>query len=311
MKVLITGSGGFIGCHLARLLQVRGHIVFGLDTGHALVPEWLRDERRRTSSAPEIRCDVRNRDSLAAAVASIAPDTVVHLAAIAGVAGAEADPRAYSEVNVKGVENLICACLDSNVRRIVHASSSSVYGEVDGAVSEDKALNPLGQYGLTKVLAERLLENIAEKGDMSVLILRPFSVIGPMGRPDMAPWRFAEKLMKSEPIPIHEGASRDFTSVSDIANAFALAAEASCEGHHAVNVGGGEPRSAVELANEIARGLGRECVAKPHPLPAYMPRSTHADISKAARLLGWVPKKSFADAVADFSHWYLRSSAWR
>ena len=311
MKILITGSEGFIGCHLAAQLTSRGHLVHGLDNGAAMVPDWLRRERSEWSAIDTLRCDIRDRDALAKAVSRVAPEVVVHLAARPGVAAAEDNPRVYDEVNVDGVLNVIHACRAAKVRRIVHASSSSVYGSIDGPVHEEMQLKPLGHYGRTKLMGERLIEAAAATGDISALVIRPFSVIGPRGRPDMAPWRFAECLLKGEAVTIHEGAGRDFTSVTDAAAAFALAAEDDFRGYCAVNIGGGSPSLAVDLANELARGLGSECVAKIVPHPPYMPLSTHADISRAAKLLGWAPRKSFEGSVSEFSRWFLEAKAKR
>lgn len=305
MKILVTGSNGFIGCHLAALLEARGHCVFGLDSNKAQVPAWLRKERSNLSGLTATPCDITELDSLSELLSLIAPDVVVHLAAKPGVAGAEVDLDTYDAVNVRGVSNVIHACRAAKVKRIIHASSSSVYGEAVGAIVETEVLKPLGHYGRTKVLGERLMEAAAAEGETDVFVLRPFSVIGPMGRPDMAPWRFAESLMKGEAVPIHVGAGRDFTSVSDVAMAFALAAESRLAGCHTFNIGGGEPRLAIELANELARGLGRGCITSPAALPIYMPKSTHADICKAAKLLEWKPNKNFAEAVAEFAQWFL------
>jgi nucleoside-diphosphate-sugar epimerase len=132
VKILITGSEGFIGCHLAAQLTSRGHLVHGLDNGAAMVPDWLRRERSEWSAIDTLRCDIRDRDALAKAVSRVAPEVVVHLAAKPGVADAEINPDLYDEVNVGGVYNVIHACRAAKVRRIVHASSSSVYGSIDG-----------------------------------------------------------------------------------------------------------------------------------------------------------------------------------
>ena len=311
MKILITGSEGFIGCHLAAQLMLRGHQVHGLDNSAARVPEWLRRERNDLSAIKTLHCDIRDKGALEVALSLIAPEVVVHLAARPGVADAEINPDLYDEVNVGGVYNVIHACRAAKVRRIVHASSSSVYGSIDGPVHEEMGLRPIGHYGRTKVMGERLIEAAAATGDISALVIRPFSVIGARGRPDMAPWRFAECLLKGEAVTIHEGARRDFTSVTDAAAAFALAAEDDFRGYCAVNIGGGCPRLAVDLANELARGLGSECVAKIVPPPPYMPLSTHADISRAAKLLGWAPRKSFEGSVSEFSRWFIEAKAKR
>ncbi len=307
MRILVTGSNGFIGCHLTALLRERGHSVWGLDSDITPVPSWLRKERSVLSGVATANCDITDVDSLAELLSAIAPDVVVHLAAKPGVAGAEVDPASYDAVNVGGVANLIDACCKAEVGRIVHSSSSSVYGQAHGAIAETAELRPIGHYGRTKAMGEDLLEVAAGRRGMDVIVLRPFSVIGSCGRPDMAPWRFADNLINGRPVPIHAGAARDFTSVHDVAAAFVLAVEARISGYHAVNIGAGEPRLAAELAERLASVLGCGCNTQASPLPPYMPVSTHADIGRALALLGWGPRVKFADSVTEFGEWFLKS----
>lgn len=304
MRIVVTGSNGFIGCHLTALLKARGHAVCGLDSDAVPVPAWLRKERSVLSGVSAINCDITDVDSLAEVFKAITPEVVVHLAAKPGVAGAEVDPASYEAVNVRGVANLIDACDRAKVRRIIHASSSSVYGHAFGAIAESAELRPIGHYGRTKVMGEGLLEAASRSRGMDVIVLRPFSVIGSRGRPDMAPWRFADDLLSGRAVPIHEGAGRDFTSIHDVANAFACAAESGIKGYHVLNIGAGEPRLAAELAERLADVLGRKCTIRPSPLPSYMPVSTHAGIGKASELLGWSPKVKFVDSVAEFGEWF-------
>lgn len=304
MRILITGSNGFIGCHLAALLKARGHTVCGLDSDAVPVPAWLRKERSVVSGVSAINCDITDVDSLSEVFKTIAPEVIVHLAAKPGVAGAEVAPASYEEVNVRGVANLIDASERAGITRIVHASSSSVYGHAFGAIAETAELRPIGYYGKTKIMGEGLLKAAAESRGMNVIILRPFSVIGSRGRPDMAPWRFADDLLNGRPVPMHEGAGRDFTSVHDVVSAFALAAESSILGCHVMNIGAGEPHLAAELAERLADVLGCKCAMRPKPLPSYMPESTHADIGKASVLLGWSPEVKFPDSVAEFGQWF-------
>ncbi len=309
MRIVVTGSNGFIGCHLSALLKARGHSVWGIDTDVTPVPSWLRKERSVLSGVAAINCDITNVDSIAEILTAIAPEVVVHLAAKPGVAGAEVDPASYEAVNVSGVANLVDACDRAKVRRIIHASSSSVYGHAFGAIDETTELRPIGNYGRTKVMGEALVEAAARSRGMDIIVIRPFSVIGSRGRPDMAPWRFADDLINGRTLPVHEGSERDFTSVHDVANAFALAVESSITGHHVVNIGAGEPRLAAELAVRLADVLGCKCNMRSMPLPAYMPKTTHANIGKASALLGWRPRIKFADSVIEFGEWFKRRTS--
>jgi UDP-glucuronate 4-epimerase len=265
----------------------------------------LRRERSELAGVPKVCCDISDAVSLAEVIKTASPDVVVHLAARPGVAGAEVAPEAYDQVNVKGVHNIILACRAASVGRIVHSSSSSVYGTIVGVAAETVEAKPLGHYGRTKLMGERLLEEASAGGSLDVLILRPFSVIGPLGRPDMAPCRYAESLLSSQPIQLHDGAGRDFTSVHDVAFAFALAAEVGTKGCHVMNVGSGQPHSAFDLAQGLAESLACRLYVNRMPLPSYMPMSTHADIRKAQSLLGWRPKRDFSESVAEFGKWFL------
>jgi len=305
MRILITGSSGFIGCHLSALLRARGHSVVGLDYDTTNIPDWLLRQRSDFAAVTKIRCDISDAVTLTNSIKLAAPEVVVHLAARPGVAGAEVEPNAYEQVNVRGVHNLIHACRAANVGRIVHSSSSSVYGSITGVAEETDDPRPIGHYGRTKLLGEQSLVDAAAEGGLDVLILRPFSVIGPLGRPDMAPWRFAETLLRGQSIQLHDGAGRDFTSVHDVALAFALAAEAAPKGCHVVNVGSGQPHSAFDLAQGLAESLACRLYVNRMPLPSYMPMSTHADIRKAQSLLGWRPKRDFSESVAEFGKWFL------
>ena len=307
MRILVTGSVGFIGSHVSSLLKARGHWVVGLDSEELEVPAWLRRERAALSDVSRLHCDISHPDALADALARTSPDVVVHLAARPGVAGAETSPGLYEVTNVKGVSNLIDACRGANVRRIIHASSSSVYGAIAGVASETADPMPLGHYGRTKLIGEGLLQCASSGGALDVIILRPFSVIGPLGRPDMAPWRFAESLLSGQSVQLHDGAGRDFTSVHDVAAAFVLAAEASTKGCHVVNVGSGRPHTAFDLASGLADALGCRLKTTCVPLPPYMPMSTHADIGRAKALLGWRPLRDFSESVAEFGKWFLES----
>ena len=307
VRILVTGSNGFIGCHLSALLRMRGHIVFGVDSGSAQVLAWLRKERSDHSGIAAFNCDITDTGSLAELLSIVTPDVVVHLAAKPGVAGAESHPDAYDAVNTRGIQSLVRACQEVKVRRVIHASSSSVYGGALGPITETAELRPLGHYGRTKMRGELHLQAAAESGVLDVLILRPFSVIGPMGRPDMAPWRFADDLLNGRMVSVHDGAGRDFTSVHDVAMAFALAAESEISGCHVVNIGAGEPHQAIELAEGLAQAMGCSCISSFLPLPTYMPLSTHAEIGRASALLGWKPKVKFTDAVAEFGEWFIKA----
>jgi UDP-glucuronate 4-epimerase len=151
---------------------------------------------------------------------------------------------------------------------------------------------------------EAKIHEAARRNGISARILRPFTVIGPFGRSDMAPWKFSEAITKGSKVRLHAGSGRDFTSVQDVATAFVLAAEQPWDGCETYNIGAGDYHTAAELAELLAKELGLPLHAEEAGLPPFMPKETWADSSSASRRIGWRPKVTFPAAVREFAHWY-------
>jgi|GEM_PF-6434964 len=276
------------------------------DQGVADAPLWLKDLRKRHGGVQVYAGNILDKGSLIEAIGVFQPEALVNLAAKPGVAEAEEKPEQYEQVNVQGLENVLEVCAEMGLTRIVHASSSSVYGLCAGQMDEQQALEPLGRYGQTKARGEQSIWKACEKRNLHVRILRPFTLMGPLGRPDMAPWKFAEKISNGQTIQLHVGARRDFTSVHDVAKAFALAIETDWKGCEAFNIGSEVPHGAEELARLLAQSLGRELRFERVDLPVYMPPSTWSNSTKAKQRIGWRPEVSFAAAVKEFAQWYVQ-----
>jgi UDP-glucuronate 4-epimerase len=306
MKIVVTGGAGFLGAHLCRLLRSRGHDVLAFDQSVAKAPTWLKELRQKHGGVPVHVGSILDQVALREALDAFQPQALVNLAAKPGVAEAETKPEEYELVNVKGLEAVLEACARRGIGRIVHASSSSVYGRCTGPMDEQQPLAPLGQYGLTKARGEESIHAAHQKFEINVRILRPFTIIGSLGRPDMAPWKFAENIASGQAIQLHQGARRDFTSVHDVAKAFALAVESGWQGCEAYNIGSGEPHAAEDLARLLAERLGRKLRIEPIALPTYMPVSTWSNSDRAKQVLGWRPEVSFTAAVEEFSQWYQK-----
>lgn len=304
MRILVTGGAGFIGSHVCALLISRGHEVLAYDQGVAAAPDWLRTARKKHAAAEVIVGDILDVRHLTDVIRSNRPDVLINLAAKPGVAEAEQNPALYQRINVEGVDAILEACLGAGLRQIVHASSSSVYGHSIGPINESQPLSPIGQYGLTKMQGEAKIREAARRNGISARILRPFTVIGPFGRPDMAPWKFSEAIIRGSKIKLHAGAGRDFTSVHDVAAAFALAVEQPWHGCEIYNIGAGEHHTAAGLAELLAKELGLPLHAEEVGLPPYLPKATWADPSSARRRLGWRPKTMFSAAAREFASWY-------
>lgn len=304
MRVLITGGAGFLGSHVCAQMKSRGHEILVYDAGVAKAPGWLKIARIRHTAAEVVDGDILDTKLLTQTIQGFAPEVLINLAAKPGVSEAQQEPQSYLRVNVQGVESVLEACGRAGLTRIVHASSSSVYGHASGQVSETSPLKPAGQYGLTKVLAEEKIREAARSNGLCARILRPFTIVGPMGRPDMAPWIFAECILRGGTINLHAGARRDFTSVHDVAAAFAMAAERPWDGCETYNIGAGSSQGADALAICLADNLGRALLARPVDLPSHMPRETWANISKASLHLGWQPHVAFTTAIREFAAWF-------
>ena len=304
MRVLVTGGSGFVGAHVCALLTSKGHVALSYDQGSAKAPDWLKNIRTRHGMSDVIIGDILDTKLLAQSIRDFRAEVLIHLAAMPGVAEAEQNPGPYLRVNVEGVESVLEACASEGLARIVHASSSSVYGHSIGQINENHPLNPIGQYGQTKMMGEERIRLASKRGGMHARILRPFTVIGPLGRPDMAAWRFSESIMSGNRVRLHVGSGRDFTSVQDVATAFVLAAEQPWDGCETYNIGAGEYHTAAELAELLAKELGLPLHAEEAGLPLFMPKETWADSSNASQRIGWRPKVTFPAAVREFALWY-------
>ncbi len=304
MRVFVTGGSGFVGSHVCALLISKGHEALSYDLGSAKAPDWLKDIRIRHGMSDVIIGDILDTKLLAKCIRDFRPDVLIHLAAMPGVAEAEQNPRPYLRVNVEGVESVLEACASEGLTQIIHASSSSVYGHSIGQINESHPLNPIGQYGQTKMMGEERIRLASKRGGIHARILRPFTIIGPLGRPDMAPWRFTETIMSGKMVKLHAGSGRDFTSVHDVAAAFVLAAEQPWDGCETYNIGASEYHTAAALAELLAKELGLPLRAEEAGLPSYMPKATWADSSSASRRIGWMPRVTFPAAVREFASWY-------
>jgi UDP-glucuronate 4-epimerase len=327
MKVLVTGSAGFIGYHLASRLLRDGHSVIGLD---AFVPYYdVRLKERRHELLGEspaftpCRQDLADRPALDALLAREAPEVVIHLAAQAGVRYALEHPETYIDSNVIGTFNLLEACRQHPVRHLLMASTSSVYGANTKLpfAEADPATHPLTVYSATKQATELMAHCYAHLWAQPITAFRFFTVYGPWGRPDMALFKFTDAILKDRPIEIynHGEMMRDFTYVDDLVEAIIrLVAVVPVRGEavegdslspvapfRVVNIGNNAPVRLLDFVAEIERCLGRP--ARRHYTdmhPGDVP-ATWADTTLLQRLTGFQPGGTpLAEGVARFVAWY-------
>jgi UDP-glucuronate 4-epimerase len=317
MKVLLTGAAGFIGSTLAERLLARGDAVVGFDSFDPFYPRAVKERNLTRARADKgfrlVEGDLRRPADLERALdAAGAVDTVVHLAALAGVRPSLLEPVRFYEVNVMGTLNLLEACRARGVERVVFASSSSVYG-LDSTVpfrESDPCATPLSPYAATKRAGELLAFNAHHLHGLSLTALRLFTVYGPRQRPDLAIHKFTRLIADGQPIELFgDGStSRDYTWVDDIVDGIVAAVDQQgrdpAPRYRTYNLGGSQTTSLRELVDKIAGALGREpnIVWRPEQ-PGDMKR-TLADVSLAQRELGYAPRVPIAEGIPRFVGWW-------
>jgi UDP-glucose 4-epimerase len=300
MKVLVTGGAGFIGSHLADRLVSDGHRVVVLDNLATGRLENLASVRDRIEW---IEGDLRDRVAVERAVRGV--EVVFHQAALAAVARSVENPREVTDVNVGGTLNLLVAARDAKARRVVFASSSSVYGDTPELPKrESMTLSPRSPYAASKAAGEAYLSAFHASYGLEGVALRYFNVYGPRQSAQslyaaVVP-RFADAMIAGRaPTIFGDGMqTRDFTFVSDVVDAVVSGATAPRAVEGPMNIGGGRRISIVDLANAIGRATGYEGSLTHEPSRVGDVRDSLADISHARERLGWDPKTTLYDGVA-------------
>lgn len=309
--VLVTGSAGFVGMFVAQQLLERGVQVVGVDACNDYYDPALKEARTaqlmQYKQFSFIRGDISDRAFVSTLFAEHTFDAVVHLAAQAGVRYSVTHPHAYADANLVGFLNVLDAARHAGCNRFVYASSSSVYGAsatVPFSIT-DRADTPVSLYAATKRANELIAHSYSHLYGMHITGLRFFTVIGPYGRPDMAPLLFTQAMLAGEPIRVfnHGKMRRDFTYVTDVAVGV-LAALERTNGYQLYNLGNNAP---VELEYFITL-LGNALGVTPQKEYVEMQPGdmveTYADITHTTKALGWTPTTTIEDAVQHVADWY-------
>lgn len=320
MRVLVTGAAGFIGSHVAARLLDRGDTVVGVDNLNSYYDPTIKRDRlaplRGRSGFDFHQVDCADRDAMQALVAADPDiDTVCHLAAQAGVRYSLIDPYAYVTANVMGQLTMMEAARAlPRLSHFVYASSSSVYGgntEMPFSV-DDRVDRPVSLYAATKRAGELLAHAHADNFALPSIGLRFFTVYGPWGRPDMAIWMFTKAILAGKPIDVfnHGDMRRDFTYIDDIVDGVIAAIDrppaANADGRPfaVYNLGNNRPERLGDLIEHLERLLGRPAEKTMLPMQTGDVPATYADIEASTRDLGFKPKTSLADGLANFVAWY-------
>lgn len=313
---LITGGAGFIGSHLADKLLKEGNKVIVVDNFCDFYNPKIKEDNVKhnlnNANYTLKRIDIRNREELAKAFDEANVDVVIHLAAMAGVRPSIDNPIYYQEVNCVGTQNILEEMKAHNVKKLVMASSSSVYGNCkEVPFKEDMVVDfAISPYAATKKANEVMTHVYHKLFDFNVIMLRFFTVFGPRQRPDLAINKFTRLMLNNEPIPMFgDGTtSRDYTYVEDIVDGIEKSIEYVNNNNNVyeiLNLGNSSPVSLKEMINTIAEVLNKIPNIEELPMQPGDVERTFADISKANRLIGYEPKTSFKQGIENFVKWYI------
>jgi UDP-glucuronate 4-epimerase len=312
-KVLITGAAGFIGFHLAERLLADGWTVVGIDNLNTYYDVRMKKRRVKMLEAhPHFtftKLDISSYEVLEECLRKEKPRELVHLAAQAGVRYSLTNPWAYAEANYLGTLNVFEAAKRLKIPRVVYASSSSVYGANKKSPFSEKDVvdTPISLYAATKKANESLAYSYHHLYGMEMIGLRFFTVYGRWGRPDMALFKFARRIAAGKPIDLYNQGKmkRSFTHVSDIVAAISAQLTKKTAGKYQLyNLGGSEAVPLKSFVALIEKHLGKRAKVRLLPLQAGDVPTTIADCTKAARDLGYRPRVTVEQGIADFVTWF-------
>jgi UDP-glucuronate 4-epimerase len=329
MKVLITGAAGFIGSALSLRLLERGDEVVGIDSLDDYYDVALKKARlERTGlydTFTDLRVSIDDREAMAGIFSTHRPDRVVNLAAQAGVRYSIENPLAYVDTNLLGFANVLEGCRHNDVEHLVYASSSSVYGsntKMPFSV-HDNVDHPVSLYAASKKANELMAHTYSHLYRIPTTGLRFFTVYGPWGRPDMAYFKFTQKILAGEPIDVFNNGNhqRDFTYIDDIVEGVvrlldkipepnpdwsgdAPDAASSTAPYRLYNIGNNQPVELMHYIEVLEDCLGKKAVKNMLPMQPGDVQATYADVDELVRAIDYKPAMSVEEGLARFVDWY-------
>ena len=329
MKVLITGAAGFIGSALSLRLLERGDEVIGIDSLNDYYDVTLKEARLERTAVyddfTDLRVSIDDREAMADIFSTHRPDRVVNLAAQAGVRYSIENPLAYVDTNLLGFANVLEGCRHNGVEHLVYASSSSVYGsntKMPFSV-HDNVDHPVSLYAASKKANELMAHTYSHLYRIPTTGLRFFTVYGPWGRPDMAYFKFTQKILAGEPIDVFNNGNhqRDFTYIDDIVEGVvrlldkipepnpdwtgdAPDAASSTAPYRLYNIGNNQPVELMHYIEVLEDCLGKKAVKNMLPMQPGDVQATYADVDELVRAIDYKPAMSVEEGMARFVDWY-------
>lgn len=330
MKILVTGAAGFIGATTVKELLKRGHQVVGTDNINSYYDTALKYARLaeagisqadirektpvRSSTHPDysfVKIDLTDRISMDALFESEHFDAVINLAGQAGVRYSIENPFAYVESNILGFLNILENCRRHPVKHLIYASSSSIYGMSDHIpyAEDDRTDSPVSLYAATKKSNELMAYSYSHLYAIPATGVRLFTVYGPWGRPDMAPFLFLRSILDGKPIRVfnHGNMMRDFTYIDDIVDGLLRILDcppASSVPHTVYNIGHSEPVKLTDFISTIERVAGRKAILHMEKMQPGDVYCTYADTSRLQNATGYHPSVSVEEGITRFYQWY-------
>ncbi|MGD0486562.1 MAG: SDR family NAD(P)-dependent oxidoreductase [Syntrophorhabdales bacterium] len=313
--ILLTGAAGFIGWETAKRLLSSGKQVLGVDNLNDYYDVRLKEYRLEDLKGYEkfsfYRADIEDLQALEGIFRENRIDAVINLAARAGVRYSIENPFVYMTTNAYGTLNLLELMRRYGVKKIVLASTSSLYAGQKMPFSEELPVNtPISPYAASKKAAEVMIYSYHYLFGIDASVVRYFTVYGPAGRPDMSMFRFIKWIDEGDELVLYgDGSqSRDFTFVSDIAEGTARALKP--VGFEIINLGNSRPHELAEMISLVERYLGKKARVRREPFQKTDMMATWADIGKAKRLLDWEPQVPLSEGIGKTVDWYLKNREW-
>jgi UDP-glucuronate 4-epimerase len=316
--ILITGSAGFIGFHLAKRLLEEGYTVIGFDNLNDYYDVSLKESRLEILKGYDrftfIKGDLADKAEVDSVFNTYHPDIIVNLAAQAGVRYSIENPEAYIQSNIVGFFNILEACRHNEVEHLVYASSSSVYGANKKIPfsTEDKVDKPVSLYAATKKSNELMAYTYSHLYGLPATGLRFFTVYGPYGRPDMAYFSFTKAILEGKPIKVFNNGDmyRDFTYIDDIVTGIVNVMKSppikdeNGTPYKLYNIGNNKPEKLMDFIETLEHCLGKEAIKEYYPMQPGDVYQTYADVTDLMNDFDFKPDTPISVGLAKFVEWY-------